>query len=395
MGTTAASLLQQGDEVSAEQVPDVVSQLLEEARELGASDLHFLPTETAIEISWRIDGVLQSMGTLPRKLSANVVARLKVLAELLTYRTDIPQEGRIRSGDESLEMRVSTFPTLFGEKAVVRLLIGPGRFRRVVDLGLSEDVASTLGRLLQRRSGVILVPGPAGSGKTTTLYTCLRELAAIAASPLSIVSLEDPIESVVAGVAQSQVNPAAGFDYATGLRSLMRQDPEVIMVGEIRDRETAETVLQASLTGHLVLTTFHAGSAVEAISRLGEMGLEPYLLRSGLLAIVCQRLLRRLCSCGRSGTDGSEPVGCDACRGSGYDGRGLVAELLDPSATDVSRAILECRDATQLQVAAVNAGMIDLSQRVADAIQSGWTSEAEVIRVLGLPRGPFQPGDGS
>ncbi len=390
MDTVAGSLLGRGDEIVAEQVPDVVSQLLEEARDHDASDLHFLPTETAIEISWRIDGVLQLKGTLPRRLAANIVARLKVLAELLTYRTDIPQEGRIRSGDESLEMRVSTFPTLFGEKAVVRLLIGPGRFGRVADLGLPDDVTATLGQLLRCRSGVILVTGPAGSGKTTTLYTCLRELAAIAESPLSMVSLEDPVESVVAGVAQSQVNPAAGFDYATGLRSLMRQDPEVIMVGEIRDRETAKTVLQASLTGHLVLTTFHAGSAAEAIGRLAEMGLEPHLLRSGLLAIICQRLLRRLCSSACSGT-----AGCKACRGSGYDGRGLVAELFDLSPTAVSTAILESRDATQLQAAAVNAGMIDLSRRAADAVESGWTSAEEVIRVLGLPGGPNEPGDAS
>jgi general secretion pathway protein E len=395
MNSPVALLLDAAEDLRAEGVPGVVDGLLEAARQRGASDLHIVPTETALDLSWRIDGVLQHVGQLPRRVAGNVVARLKVLAELLTYRTDVPQEGRIRSGDSTLDMRVSTFPTLFGEKTVVRLLRTSDRLSHVHELGLPQTLEQQLRDTLGRRSGVLLVAGPAGSGKTTTLYACLRELAEMGDQPLSLVSLEDPIESVVTGVAQSQVNPAAGFDYATGLRSLMRQDPEVIMVGEIRDRETAETVLQASLTGHLVLTTFHAGSGAEAIGRLADMGIEPYLLRSSLLAILCQRLLRRLCSCSQPATqpaatapDSSpEPgsaTGCTLCHGTGYLGRGVIAEWLDPSEPAIADGILNKLDSRTLHAAALSTGHVDLDSAARDAVDAGWTTSEEVVRVLGL-----------
>ena len=207
-------------------------------------------------------------------------------------------------------MRLSTFPTLYGEKAVVRLFAGAGRFLRLDDLGLPDEVREALGALLAETSGAIVLSGPAGSGKTTTIYACLRELVAATAGRRSLATLEDPIEVAVPGVTQSQVNLAAGFTLETGLRSLLRQDPEVIVVGEIRDRPTAETAFQASLTGHLVLTTFHAGSAAGALGRLADMGIEPYLLRSGVLAVVSQRLLRRLCpDCRRETSDPAARLG--------------------------------------------------------------------------------------
>ena len=408
MNSPIALLLDGADNLQAEGVPDVVDGLLEAARHRGASDLHIIPTETAVDVSWRIDGVLQHVGHLPRRVSANVVARLKVLAELLTYRTDVPQEGRIRSGDSTLDMRVSTFPTLFGEKTVVRLLRTSDRLSHVHELGLPQTLEQQLRDTLGRRSGVLLVAGPAGSGKTTTLYACLRELAGKGDQPLSLVSLEDPIESVVTGVAQSQVNPAAGFDYATGLRSLMRQDPEVIMVGEIRDRETAETVLQASLTGHLVLTTFHAGSGAEAIGRLADMGIEPYLIRSGLIAILCQRLLRRLCSCSKPASQTADTTpqpspnprtatGCSHCHGTGYLGRSVIAEWLDPSEPAIAEGILQQLDSRTLHQTALSTGHADLASAARDAIDAGWTTPEEVVRVLGLrcselPAGAV-PGD--
>jgi len=395
MNSPVALLLDAAEDLRAEGVPGVVDGLLEAARQRGASDLHIVPTETALDLSWRIDGVLQHVGQLPRRVAGNVVARLKVLAELLTYRTDVPQEGRIRSGDSTLDMRVSTFPTLFGEKTVVRLLRTSDRLSHVHELGLPQTLEQQLRDTLGRRSGVLLVAGPAGSGKTTTLYACLRELAEMGDQPLSLVSLEDPIESVVTGVAQSQVNPAAGFDYATGLRSLMRQDPEVIMVGEIRDRETAETVLQASLTGHLVLTTFHAGSGAEAIGRLADMGIEPYLLRSSLLAILCQRLLRRLCSCTqpanqpaatppRSRPEPGSETDCSRCHGTGYLGRGVIAEWLDPSEPAIADGILNKLDSRTLHAAALSTGHVDLDSAARDAVDAGWTTSEEVVRVLGL-----------
>jgi len=408
MNSPVDALLAAAKDLHAEGVPDVVDGLLEAARHRGASDLHIVPTETALDLSWRIDGVLQHVGQLPRRVAGNVVARLKVLAELLTYRTDVPQEGRIRSGDSTLDMRVSTFPTLFGEKTVVRLLRTSDRLTHLDELGLQPTLAQHLHQTLGRRSGVLLVTGPAGSGKTTTLYACLRELVGKGDQPLSLVSLEDPIESVVTGVAQSQVNPAAGFDYATGLRSLMRQDPEVIMVGEIRDRETAETVLQASLTGHLVLTTFHAGSGAEAIGRLADMGIEPYLLRSGLIAILCQRLLRRLCSCSQPAAHTADTpphpspnlrtaTGCSRCHGTGYLGRGVIAEWLDPSEPAIAEGIIQQLDSRTLHQTALSTGLVDLDSAARDAIDAGWTTPEEVVRVLGLrcsepPVGPL-PGD--
>jgi type II secretory ATPase GspE/PulE/Tfp pilus assembly ATPase PilB-like protein len=386
------------------QVAELVDRLLAEARAAEASDVHLVPTADSLEIRWRVDGVLQPAGQVPSAIAQNVVARLKVLADLLTYRTDVPQEGRIRGEPGDVEMRVSTFPTLHGEKAVVRLFAAAGRYLRLDDIGLPPEVRAELGALLNETSGAILLAGPAGSGKTTTIYACLRELAAASDGLRSLVTLEDPIEVAVDGVAQSQVNPGAGFDLATGLRSLMRQDPEVIAVGEIRDRATAEVAFQASLTGHLVLSTFHAGSAAAALGRLADMGIEPYLLRSGLRAVLCQRLVRRLCSCSRPSTDPLDwlglpvqrahvAVGCDVCRGTGHHGRLVLAELLIPDRGDLGRAILARPDVPQLESAALHAGMIDRWQRARDAVESGLTSPAEVRRVLGFGQGGDEEAD--
>jgi type II secretory ATPase GspE/PulE/Tfp pilus assembly ATPase PilB-like protein len=374
---------------------ELVDCALELACEQGVSDVHLLPREggRALLMLWRIDGVLHEIGTI-EKAGPNVVARLKVLAELLTYRTDVPQEGRIRTGDERVEMRVSTFPTVYGEKAVVRLFVGSGRFRFIEDLGLPSDIDAELRRLLTATSGALLVTGPAGSGKTTTLYACLREILRAAPHPRSVCTLEDPIEALVPGAAQSQINPPAGFDYPAGLRSLMRQDPEVIMVGEIRDRETAATVFQAALTGQLVLTSFHAGSAAEAVSRLFDLDVEPYLIRSGLVGVLSQRLVRRLCECsvaisadeerlGLSVPQARKPAGCDNCGRTGYSGRLLLAEFLDPSRAVLSRAVLARSDAGELQRLAVAEGLQTCFSRALQSVAGGSTSPAEVRRVFG------------
>ncbi len=378
-------------------VPHLVTAILAGARSAHATDVHLAPGADSLDMHWRIDGVLQKIASFPAALAPRVVARLKVLAQLLTYRTDIPQEGRLheQAGSAPDELRISTFPTLFGEKAVVRLFAGAGKYRLLDELGLPAEIVDPLRRLLDETSGVILLTGPAGSGKTTTIYAALRELANKTRGGRSLVSLEDPIEVVVPGVSQSQVNLAAGFDMAGGLRSLLRQDPEVMMVGEIRDRGTAETVFQASLTGHLVLTTFHAGSAAQAINRLSDMGIEPYLLRSGVRAILCQRLLRRLCSCAKSSADEEArlglpvgvvriPAGCAECAGTGYRGRFVLTEMLLPQHSDLGRAILSRSDASELERLAVEAGMVTQRQRACEAVAAGWTSPAEVRRVLGF-----------
>lgn len=373
---------------------EVVARVLAAAREEGVSDVHLVPTEAAgrLRMLWRLDGVLHDVALLER--APNIIGRLKVLAELLTYHTDVPQEGRIRTGDEQVEMRVSTFPTIHGEKAVVRLFVGSGRYRQLADLGLPDDIHAELERQLSLTSGALLVAGPAGSGKTTTLYAALRHLLQSSPATRSIVTLEDPVEALVSGVSQSQVSNDGPLNYANGLRSLMRQDPEVIMVGEIRDVETAATVFQAALTGQLVLSSFHAGSSVEAIERLLDLDIEPYLLRSGLLGVLTQRLVRRLCTCA---TPGAEPesgleleasehrvvAGCTACRQTGYAGRLMLCESLDPHHPLIGRAILQRLDADELQRVAVGAGQISLRQRAGDAIRRGETSVAEVRRVLG------------
>ena len=383
------------DPADSQYATEVVDRMLAAGRRAGASDLHLQPAADGLDLKFRIDGVLQPVATFPAKVTPNIITRLKVLARLLTYQTDSPQEGRIRTPDCDVEMRVATFPTLHGERAVVRLFGGSGQYEQLDDLGLHADLREPLARLLGETSGAILVSGPAGSGKTTTVYACLRQVARETLGARSLVSIEDPIEVAVEGVAQSQVNLPAGLDLATGLRFLMRQDPEVIMVGEIRDRPTAEAALQASLTGHLLLSTFHAGSAAETIGRLLDMGIEPYVLRSGLLAILCQRLLRKLCRCAREADHPDArlgfpvervrvPVGCEECGGTGYRGRFLLVEMLTPGRTELGRAILSRADAAYLEQLAIQAGMVTRWQRAYRAIEEGLTSPAEVRRVLGF-----------
>lgn len=389
------------DKLSALDVADpsyathFVEQLLSAAKDVKASDVHLQPVPDGLDVRWRLDGVLQSVGVFARGESADVVSRLKVLAELLTYRTEVPQEGRIRERRAEIEMRVSTFPTLHGERAVVRLFASQQNFRFLSELGLPTEIEETLEKSLCETSGALIISGPAGSGKTTTAYACLRHLVAASGGGKSVVSLEDPIEVPVDGVAQSQVNAHAGFDLHVGLRSLMRQDPEAVLVGEIRDREAAEIVFQASLTGHIIVTTFHAGSAASAISRLADMEIEPYLLRSGILAILNQRLVRQLCQCARDVTSkeallglpveaAREAVGCDTCAQTGYVGRLVLAEMLQVDHSELGQAILGNADAPQLQRLAADSGMTTCWQRGLEVVRQGRTSPGELRRVFGF-----------
>ena len=243
---------------------DFIDLLLSGARQARASDLHLHPAASGLEVRWRIDGVLNPLGVFPSGCRTDPISRLKVMAGLLTYQQDLPQEGRVRHCEPGVEMRVSTFPSLHGERAVVRIVADTPQPWLISDLGFPDEVSSALSYVLQSTSGALLITGPTGSGKTTTAYAGLREIVAQSRSQRSISTLEDPIESALDEVAQSQLNPAAGFTMPVGLRSLLRQDPEVILVGEIRDRETATVALQAALTGQLVITTFHASSACGA-----------------------------------------------------------------------------------------------------------------------------------
>jgi general secretion pathway protein E len=353
-----------------------VNLVLDEAIRRSASDVHFEPTPAALDIRLRIDGVLQSVSALPHDLIPNVVGRLKVLADLLTYRVDIPQEGGVRPGGllRGADLRVSTFPTVHGEKAVVRIFNAADQLLDLEDLGLPPDVYEALQLLLLERTGAVLLTGPSGSGKTTTIYACLRRLAA-KTSGRHIVTIEDPVEQWVEGVTQSQARPGGEFDFARGLRSLMRQDPDVIMVGEIRDRETAAVAAEAALTGHLVFSTLHAGSACGVIGRLLDMGVEPYLLTSAIKGILNQRLLRRVCAECRG-------RGCEQCVGTGYRGRLLIAELLTPDAA-LRRAILAKADADELEAVAAKSEWRTIRAAADAAVADGRTTAEEVMRVLG------------
>lgn len=370
------------DDVSvpkAERAGKLIDLILAEAESRGASDVHFEPTAKAVEVRFRMDGVLQPMAALNAELAPNIVARLKVLAELLTYRIDIPQEGSIRkeSGRNGAEMRVSTFPTIHGEKVVVRLFDATGQVLDLNQLGFPAALLEELRRLLDERSGAMLLTGPSGSGKTTTIYACLRHLVRSGAIGRHIVTIEDPVEQVIDGVSQSQVRPGTEFDFARGLRSLLRQDPEVIMIGEVRDRETAAIAIEAALTGHLVISTLHAGSACGVVGRLLEMGIEPYLLTSSLKGILNQRLVRRLCpDCWTSAA--KEGPGCDQCAGTGFRGRILLAELLTLDER-LRQAILARSDTAGLECAANRPGR----QTIWAAAEQAPTTMAEIERVLG------------
>jgi type II secretory ATPase GspE/PulE/Tfp pilus assembly ATPase PilB-like protein len=389
-------LQQQLDSLSVE-APErtgrLVDLILVDAVRRAASDVHIEPTHRAIEVRYRLDGVLQPVASLNRELAPNLVARLKVLAELLTYRVDIPQEGRIQQalGQYGVEMRVSTFPIIHGEKAVVRLFDASGEILELEQLGLPQEILESLQATLCERTGAVLLTGPSGSGKTTTIYACLRHVLQASGGGRHIVTIEDPVEQVIEGISQSQARPGSEFDFARGLRSLLRQDPEVIMIGEVRDTETASVAIEASLTGHLVITTLHAGSACGVIGRLLEMGVEPYLLTSGLKGILNQRLVRRLCtacrrpaSAAQAGQPGVawEAVGCVQCAGTGYHCRLLLAEFLTLDAA-MRQAILARSDTARLEAAAEKPDRATMWTAAAKALGAGSTSTQEIDRVLG------------
>jgi type II secretory ATPase GspE/PulE/Tfp pilus assembly ATPase PilB-like protein len=373
--------------------PDRISRLvdlvLEDALRRRASDVHFEPTPRGLEVRYRLDGVLHTLAWIDRSLAANIVARLKVLAELLTYRIDIPQEGSYRR--EQADMRISTFPTIQGEKVVVRIFLGTRQVLDLEQLGLNAELLSALFDLMRERTGAILLTGPSGSGKTTTIYACLRYLVHTEERSRHIVTIEDPVEQTLDGVSQSQARPGTEFDFARGLRSLLRQDPEVIMIGEVRDRETAAIAIEAALTGHLVFSTLHAGSACGVINRLLEMGIEPYLVTSSLRGILNQRLVRRLCpECRQPEERTWRPVGCPQCAGTGYQGRLLLAELLSLGPA-LRQAILARSDTGALEAAASLTGRETIWHAADRALGEGLTSPAEILRILGpRPAGTAQ-----
>jgi len=322
-----------------------------------------------------------------------------VLAELLTYQTDMPQEGRIdkEKVGASSDLRVSTFPTVHGEKAVIRLFDREAETIQLTDLGYADTIRMELERQLQMPAGVALLTGPAGSGKTTTIYAGLKYILKTTGNARNIVSVEDPVERVLDGITQTEVRPVAGLTFARCLRSLMRQDPEVIVIGEIRDEETAGIAIEAGLTGHLVISTIHSGAAAGVFTRLLEMNVEPYLIASSVRFVVAQRLVRKLCEQCRRVVDTEaelsglpadllgkayQPVGCARCFGTGYHGRTVIAEALKTN-EPIRKAILARADKDTLTNVATELGAKSLAEAAVDAVRGGITSPAEVRRVFG------------
>jgi general secretion pathway protein E len=381
----------------------LVNQLISHAVETRASDIHIDPFEDRLRIRLRYDGVLHEVEAPPRRLQAAVVSRIKIMSALDIAERRLPQDGRIKLAvrGHDVDLRVSTIPSLHGESVVLRILDRSAVELDFGRLGLDAELRGRLCRLLELPNGIILVTGPTGSGKTTTLYTGLLHLNSV---ERNIVTVEDPIEYQLPGVTQIQVKPQIGLNFATLLRAILRHDPDIVMIGEIRDLETAQIAVQAALTGHLVLSTLHTNSAAATIARLRDMGLEDYLLTATLNGIMAQRLVRRLCpECKRPARvipelisrfdldhvriggpmTICEPAGCPACRGTGYAGRIAVAELLAPDET-THRLILSRAGHAEIQSAACSAGMQTIYENGLRHVISGTTSLAEILRSVRL-----------
>ncbi len=371
----------------------LVNMLINRAVEQRASDIHIEPFENELKVRYRIDGVLHDVETPQRRLQAAIVSRIKIMAKLNIAERRLPQDGRIklRLLGREIDLRVSTLPTLYGESVVLRILDRSNIVVNLDSLGFNEDTLEGFSRLITKPYGMVLVTGPTGSGKTTTLYGALDK---INSPDKKIITIEDPVEYQLFGVNQIHVKPAIGLTFANGLRSIVRQDPDVIMVGEIRDAETAEIAIQAALTGHLVFSTLHTNDAAGAVSRLLEMGVEDYLLASSLLGVLAQRLVRRVCAkCKRPVTltagvaqevggtsEAFEGAGCEECSRTGYRGRAGIYELLVMSDA-VRQLILKRSSADVIRDAAVGEGMRTLRDDGWRQVRAGLTTVAEVVRV--------------
>ncbi|OLP57748.1 general secretion pathway protein GspE [Xaviernesmea oryzae] len=411
-GAAPADAMADGDDVdqlrdlaSGAPVIQALDELFERAASLRATDIHVEPTRSGFQLRLRIDGVLRAMAAPPGISLRALTSRIKIMSGLNIAERRVPQDGRAQvklRGGRELDVRVATMPTTQGEAAILRLLERGGKFTEFSDLGFSPRDEGVMRRQLAAPYGLIVVTGPTGSGKTTTLASALSVLND---SSRKILTIEDPVEYEIAGISQSQVRPAVGLTFASALRAFLRQDPDVIMVGEMRDQETARICIQASLTGHLVLSTLHTNSAASAITRLSDMGIEPYLVATSLGAIVAQRLVRVLCpDCRRPrlltaeaiekdqrlaavglapGMQLYEPAGCERCGGIGYRGRQAIFEVIEVGET-LRRMIIKGQSDSELEAEARRAGMDTMmADGIAKAL-GGMTSVDEVFRVATL-----------
>jgi type IV pilus assembly protein PilB len=380
-------------------VVKTVNQIILQAVQMNASDVHFDPQEDGLRIRYRIDGVLRNERTLPSSMLPVIVARVKIMANLNVAERRVPQDGRVEIEIEfrRIDIRVATLPTIHGEKIVMRVLDSETSLTPLNKLGFSESNLLHFTRAIERSHGVVLLTGPTGSGKTTTLYSALAHLNR---DEVNIITVEDPVEYQLAGINQVQVNSIAGLTFAKGLRSILRQDPNIIMVGEIRDAETAEIAVRSAMTGHLVLSTLHTNSAANAISRLIDMGIEPFLIASSVHCVVAQRLVRKLCPhCSRAYEPSEEEAlelrrcdlddtrlyrgcGCSECAQTGYKGRIAIHEVL-PLDSGLRSLVLQKRPDHEYVAYAAERGMLPI---VADGLRKavdGLTTIGEVFRVTG------------
>lgn len=356
----------------------MLNALITQAARDGASDIHIEPYVDTSVVRFRVDGSLRDVVRPHKGLHAALVSRVKILADLDIAEKRLPQDGRIglRLGGRGLDVRVSTIPCAYGERVVLRLLDKGQARLGMKALGMADDTLTTFRRLVTTPNGIVLVTGPTGSGKTTTLYAALQE---VDTAKLNVLTVEDPVEYELPGIGQTQVNPRIELTFARALRSILRQDPDVVMIGEIRDVETAQIAIQASLTGHLVLATLHTNDAPAAVTRLRDMGIEPFLLASSLRGVLAQRLVRCLCSaCKTPSSDGTwQSAGCDACAMTGFAGRTGVFELLEVDAA--CRASIHQRDAeATLRERAEALGMRSLQRDGQRLLHTGVTSSEEL-----------------
>jgi len=385
-------------DASASRMVDLV--MIQAVRD-RASDIHIEPDEKALRIRFRIDGFLYGFLTLPRTVHPSLTSRIKVLAEMDITETRLPQDGNfnVKMEKRDFEIRVSTFPTIYGENVVLRVLDQSSSLIKLEDLGFTADMLALYKQLLRKSNGIVLVTGPTGSGKTTTLYASLN---IINSADKNIITIEDPVEYRMELIRQTQVNLKAGITFATGLRSILRQDPDVIMVGEIRDLETAEVAIQAALTGHLVLSTLHTNDATEAVTRLMDIGVEPYLISSSVIGVLAQRLVRTICPSCKASIPADEEIlkemkailpesnqpplfyqgqGCDDCKQSGYLGRKGIFEFLILNER-IKKLITEKASSQVIrETAKQTTGMLSLRQDGLKKILKGFTTSEEVDRV--------------
>ncbi|MBY0110352.1 MAG: type II secretion system ATPase GspE [Candidatus Babeliaceae bacterium] len=377
----------------------LVNHILYQGVKQGASDIHIEPFEKELRVRYRIDGILYASITPPKRAQAAIISRIKIMANLNIAEKRHPQDGRIqvKIADKAIDIRVSVLPTVYGERIVMRLLDKAKTFKQLHELGLSDRDYRVLMHSIEQPNGIILVTGPTGSGKTSTLYAILNKLN----SPdVNIVTVEDPVEYQMIGIGQVQVQEKIGLTFAAALRSILRQDPDIVMIGETRDQETAQIAIQASLTGHLVLTTLHTNSSAASITRLIDMGIEPFLIASSVIAIMAQRLVRKLCEqckqrytptpevLKRIGISSQEaqnitfykPVGCHECLNTGYSGRIPLFEIMVMTQA-IARLTVERTDTALIQDAALKDGMTLLVHDGIEKIKKGITTIEEVLTV--------------